>query len=257
MLAEAFSGGGAMLAEASLADGECKGDHHAIATAVPWHESHDCAEAAECCVAHAIDPHDCKAEDVPYAALAEEADDSYGGGHGWHGDRPTEVSLEELQPRADGDGVKRRALALRDAIFTGQHSLYLRGDDFSGRLEDVAAIVLGDSEERSVLHHAAYLGRRGLIVELLRYAETHLTLDGNVGGESACRAYCALLDDGRRRAVDLARAGGHLDCVALLQPHSRDRGDRGGYLDETKAESKDDSPRVGHKRDDDDDDEVK
>ena len=65
-----------------------------------------------------------------------------------------EVKLTELFARADIDGVRRRALALRDDIFCGR-AFRLRGDPASGGLEDVEAVVLRDADlRRTVLRRA-------------------------------------------------------------------------------------------------------
>ncbi|KAH8071576.1 hypothetical protein JL721_4076 [Aureococcus anophagefferens] len=74
-------------------------------------------------------------------------------------DKGVEVKLSELCARVDLDGVKRRALELRDCLFCDR-AFRLRGDAAAGGLEDVEAVVLRDADlRRTLLHHAAELGR--------------------------------------------------------------------------------------------------
>ena len=60
------------------------------------------------------------------------------------------------------------------------------------------------SHGRTLLHHAADLGRADAVRELLEYAG------------SRSREYCAMRDERGNTALDLARDG---TCAALLRPH--------------------------------------
>ena len=70
-----------------------------------------------------------------------------------------ELEAKELDVRADPDGVRRRVVVLRDALVRGA-PLDLRDDAAAGGLEDAAALSLRDADlGRTLLHHAADLGR--------------------------------------------------------------------------------------------------
>ena len=115
-----------------------------------------------------------------------------------------ELEAKELDVRADPDGVRRRVVVLRDALVRGA-PLDLRDDAAAGGLEDAAALSLRDADlGRTLLHHAADLGRADALRELLEYA----------GGR--VRDYCAMRDERGATALDLARDG---TCAALLRPH--------------------------------------
>ena len=115
-----------------------------------------------------------------------------------------ELEAKELDVRADPDGVRRRVVVLRDALVRGA-PLDLRDDAAAGGLEDAAALSLRDADlGRTLLHHAADLGRADAVRELLEYAG------------SRSREYCAMRDERGSTALDLARDG---TCAALLRPH--------------------------------------
>ena len=115
-----------------------------------------------------------------------------------------ELEAKEIDVRADPDGVRRRVVVLRDALVRGA-PLDLRDDAASGGLEDAAALSLRDADlGRTLLHHAADLGRADAVRELLEYAG------------SRSREYCAMRDERGNTALDLARDG---ICAALLRPH--------------------------------------
>ena len=118
-----------------------------------------------------------------------------------------ELEAKELDVRADPDGVRRRVVVLRDALVRGA-PLDLRDDAAAGGLEDAAALSLRDADlGRTLLHHAADLGRADALRELLEYAG------------SRSREYCAMRDERGATALDLARDG---TCAALLRPHDDD-----------------------------------
>ena len=115
-----------------------------------------------------------------------------------------ELEAKELDVRADPDGVRRRVVVLRDALVRGA-PLDLRDDAAAGGLEDAAALSLRDADlGRTLLHHAADLGRADAVRELLEYSG------------SRSREYCAMRDERGNTALDLARDG---TCAALLRVH--------------------------------------
>ena len=115
-----------------------------------------------------------------------------------------ELEAKEIDVRADPDGVRRRVVVLRDALVRGA-PLNLREEAAAGGLEDAAALSLRDADlGRTLLHHAADLGRADAVRELLEYAG------------SRSREYCAMRDERGATAMDLARDG---TCAALLRPH--------------------------------------
>lgn len=120
------------------------------------------------------------------------------------------VSLEELEVRADPEGVKRRVLALKDAISMGW-PLRLRNDP-AGRMEDVEALQLRDAESATVLHHAASFGRVKAVREILAYPYVP-------GGP---RAYCEMRNDAGDRPVDIAVRARHEACIDLLCSYDAD-----------------------------------
>lgn len=138
------------------------------------------------------------------------------------------VSLEELEIRADPDGVKRRVLALKDAISMGW-PLRLRSDP-AGRMEDVEALQLKDAESCTVLHHAATFGRVKAVREILAYPYVP-------GGP---RAYCDLRNDAGNRPLDIAVRARHDACIDLLCSYDAD--------DDVKDDVKDDDDvkEIGH-----------
>jgi len=126
------------------------------------------------------------------------------------------VALEakELDFRAHPDGVRRRAVMLRDAIVRGA-PLDLRDDAAAGGLEDAAALGLRDADlGRTLLHHAADMGRVDIVRALIAYADAHLP-----GG---ARGHCSLRDDRGATALGLALGAGRADCEALLYPYDDD-----------------------------------
>ena len=187
---------------------EGKGDEP-LALAFPAKD----ADEDEITVAEAI-PNDAEVKGIPTAQVycpdeAEPVSD--------YGDDEEEstvrVDMEELCPVADVDGVRRRALALRDAIFTNAPTLALREDE--GDLTDVEAVILRDEDASwTLLHHAAFLGRRALVEELLAFSRRRLQA---LGGPGATRAYCDATDERHRRALDLALEAGHHACVVILR----------------------------------------
>lgn len=202
------------MATEEKADTKCVGedsDEEKSEFATPW------AGAEE-----AIPVSDVKAEGLPVAEVFPnydfpEARDAY------KNDTlldAVEVSLHELQVRADPEAVRMRALALRDAVVTNC-SMYLRNDVSSGLMEDIDAIRLRDVEKGwTILHHASSIGRVEHVRELLRYADANLpseqcALDG-VG------AYCAIVDNEGYRPIDIAFIAQNRDCVDLLRPYCSD-----------------------------------
>lgn len=178
----------------------------------------------------AIPVSDIKAEGLPVAEVCPEYDfpearDAYKNDALLNA---VEVSLNELQVRADPEGVRRRALALRDAVITNRQ-MYLRNDLSSGLMEDIDAIRHRDVERGwTILHHASSIGRVEHVRELLLYAEANLPneqydLDG-VG------AYCAMVDNQGYQPIDLAFIAQNRGCVDLLRPYSRDNVKREGRV---------------------------
>ncbi|KAH8050464.1 calcineurin B subunit [Aureococcus anophagefferens] len=147
-------------------------------------------------------------------AFGDESDDDKG---------CVEVKLSELCARVDLDGVKRRALELRDCLFCDR-AFRLRGDAAAGGLEDVEAVVLRDADlRRTLLHHAAELGARAGKESEIPNSKAPLS--------AAVRAYCDMRDDRRLNALEIALDARHDDCVQLLLPFTTDDGTK-----ETKAE---------------------
>ena len=126
------------------------------------------------------------------------------------------LTAQELAPRADPDGARRRALALRDALFRGA-PVEPRADVAAGGLEDRAAVVLRDADfGRTLLHHAASHGRARAVGVLLDYARRCL----GGGGPRAVAGYCEVRDDAGATALDVAVASNQSACAELLRPHA-------------------------------------
>ena len=147
-------------------------------------------------MAEAIDADAKLYDDAPVAAVCDAAP----------ADAKHCIALEakEIDVRADPDGVRRRVVVLRDALVRGA-PLNLREEAAAGGLEDAAALSLRDADlGRTLLHHAADLGRADAVRELLEYSG------------SRSREYCAMRDERGNTALDLARDG---TCAALLRVH--------------------------------------
>lgn len=161
-----------------------------------------------------------------------------------------EVKLSEMVVRADPDGVRRRCVELKDAIFCGR-SFTLRGEASEGGLEDVEAVVLRDADlRRTLLHHAAQHGRARAISDLLSYANSYVPdpeRPAAIGGDAAVRAYCDMRDDTGANALDVALQYRHDDCARLLASYTTNDGTKESKVeghgvsfdrDEYKAEAK-------------------
>ena len=231
-----------MLAEATLACGyeDAKGEAAPCVARL----SDDAAAVCDAVYAEAIP--ECEAKGMPVAEVEVVGgvyDDGACGDASDDDDAKhcVEVKLEELGVAASPDGVRARAVALRDAVFCDR-PLRLRGDASSGGLEDVAAVLLRDRDRgRTLLHHAAERGRARAISDLLSYANSFVpdpVRDRVVGGDAAVRAYCDVRDEGAMAALDVARAFRHDDCARLLRPFTTDDAEA---KEEAKAGSKDEA----------------
>lgn len=134
------------------------------------------------------------------------------------------VALEakELDAWAHPDGIRRRYVILRDAIVRGA-PLGLRDDPFAGGMEDAAALGMHDADlGRTLLHHAADMGRVDIVRALIAYADVNLCDADCNYDDAAVREFCAHRDDRGATALSLALDAGHTDCAALLCPHDDD-----------------------------------
>lgn len=119
------------------------------------------------------------------------------------------VALEDLEIRADPEGVKRRALLLRDDLLMGK-KLVLRPV-----VEDMDAVALKDADRgMTLLHWAAFYGRADAVREILDFR----------------RGLDSFLDDDGRTPLDHASTP---DCQAILRSL---RDDDSKTDDETKSD---------------------
>jgi len=150
---------------------------------------------AEAVIAEAIPMSEAKM--IESFALAESVDEN-----------AVEFKLNELE--IDPDGVKRRTLALRDNLVTG-NTLDLRHD-----LVDPVAIRFRDADhEWTLLHHAAFVGCVSAIDIILSFFR-------QVHGQRDLWDYINETDDQGRTASDLALLAGHNDCISFLRHYFDD-----------------------------------